>query len=296
MIVLAGAIAVAGLIVGGLLVPRTVARAAFESVPLVALGMTNSGRAASITIAFAPAALVAGVLTAVVAAGSTAFLPFGLARRADPSAGPRLDLTAVVLGVAAVVVAVVVTVGALRAREVSRRHVGRARRSGMVDRLARAGMPVSPLVGVDLAVGSGRSGPAAGNQFAAAAVAMASAAGIGALVLSASIAHLESTPAAYGWTWDFVVPDDGAEPFVDDSAVEMLAVVSTGVVSLDGRPVVVRGMESIKGPPPVLVVDGRPPGNGEIVLGRRTMDDLGLDIGDELLAEGTDDSRRCGGG
>ena len=51
-------------------------------------------------------------------------------------------------------------------------------------------------------------------------------------------------------------------------------------------------MESIKGPPPVLVVDGRPPGNGEIVLGRRTMDDLGLDIGDELLAEGTDDSRR----
>ena len=55
----------------------------------------------------------------------------------------------------------------------------------------------------------------------------------------------------------------------------MLAVVSTGVVSLDGRPVIVRGMESIKGPPPVLVVDGRPPGIGEVVLGRRTMDDLG---------------------
>ena len=32
-------------------------------------------------------------------------------------------------------------------------------------------------------------------------------------------------PAAYGWTWDFVVSDDGTEPFVDDSAVEMLAVV-----------------------------------------------------------------------
>ena len=87
MIVLAGAIAVAGLIVGGLLVSRTVARAAFESAPLVALGMTNTGRAAAITIAFAPAALVAGVLTAVVTACSTAFLPFGLARRADLSSG-----------------------------------------------------------------------------------------------------------------------------------------------------------------------------------------------------------------
>ena len=140
-------------------------------------------------------------------------------------------------------------------------------------------------------------GPAAGNQFAAAAVAMASAAGVGALVLSASIAHLESTPAAYGWTWDYVLPDDAARRrSLDDSEVEMLAVVSTGVVSLDGRPVIVRGMESIKGPPPVLVVDGRPPGIGEVVLGRRTMDDLDVEIGDELLAEGSEDSRAVAGG
>jgi putative ABC transport system permease protein len=88
------------------------------------------------------------------------------------------------------------------------------------------------------------------------------------------------------------VPDTAADALSGDDAVDMLAVVTTGAISLDGRPVVVRGMESIKGPPPVLIVDGRPPGNGEIVLGRRTMADLGVGIGDSVVAEGSDGSRQ----
>jgi hypothetical protein len=187
---------------------------------------------------------------------------------------------------------VVATVAVLSFREIHRKDRAHVRRSGAVARLARAGLPVGPLVGVDLAVGSGRTGSPAGNHFASAAVAMASAAGVGALVLSASIGHLESTPAAYGWTWDYIVPDAAAESLADDPAVDTLAVVTTGAISLDGRPVIVRGMDSIKGAPPVLVVDGRPPGKGEVVLGRRTMADLGVGIGDAVLAEGTADSQR----
>jgi ABC-type lipoprotein release transport system permease subunit len=288
MMVLAGIIALAGLIVGALLVTRTVARAAFESAPLVAIGMTNKERAMAITIALAPASVVAGALTAVVAALSTAFLPFGLARRADPSSGLRLDLGPVVIGAAATIALVVATVAVLAFREVRRRNIGGARRNGVVDRLARAGLPVGPLVGVDLAVGPGRAGSATGNHFAAAAVAMASAAGVGALVLGASTGHLETTPAAYGWTWDYVVHGDAGDSLADDPDVDMLALVTVGALSLDGRPVLVRGMDSIKGAPPVLIVDGRPPGNGEVVLGRRTMADLGVRIGDTIVAHGED--------
>jgi ABC-type lipoprotein release transport system permease subunit len=292
MMVLGGIIALAGLIVGALFVSRTVARAAFESAPLVAIGMTNTERALAITIALAPAAIIAGALTAAFAVLSTAFLPFGLARRADPRIGLRLDLVPVVLGGAATIVLVVATVAVLAFREIRRKNVDHVRRNGVVARLAAFGMPVGPLVGVDLAVGSGRIGSATGNHFAAAAVAMASAAGVGALVLGASTAHLETTPAAYGWTWDYVVPDAAADSLADDAAVDQLAVVVAGAISLDGRPVVVRGMESIKGAPPVLITDGRPPGNGEIVLGRRTMADLGVGIGDTVDAQGSEGSRR----
>jgi ABC-type lipoprotein release transport system permease subunit len=291
MMVLAAIIALAGVIVGALFVSRTVGRAAFESVPLVAIGMTSRERAMAITIALAPAAVVAGALTMAVAAVSTAFLPFGLARRADPSSGLRFDLWPVMLGAAATATVVVAAVAVLAFREIRRKDVGYVRRNGIVARLADAGLPVGPLVGVDLAVGGGRTGSPAGNHFAAAAVAMASAAGVGALVLSASTDHLESTPAAYGWTWDYVVPDTAADSLADDPAVDMLAVVTTGAISLDGRPILVRGMESIKGAPPVLISDGRPPGKGEVVLGQRTMADLGVGIGDNVVAEGNGDAR-----
>jgi ABC-type lipoprotein release transport system permease subunit len=41
----------------------------------------------------------------------------------------------------------------------------------------------------------------------------------------------------------------------------------------------------------VLVVDGREAGPGEVVLGKRTMDDLGVDIGDTIKARGTSSKR-----
>jgi len=182
---------------------------------------------------------------------------------------------------------VVLTTALLAFREVRRSDRGGVRRNAAVARLARGGLPVGPLIGVDLAVGSGTTGAPAGNHFACAAVALAAATGIGALVLGASVDNLERTPAAYGWTWDFVITDEAAAALADDPAVESLAVVRTGAITLGGRPMVVRGLTAIKGAPPVLVVDGRSPGPGEVVLGRRTMADLGVAIGDLVTARGT---------
>jgi len=136
-------------------------------------------------------------------------------------------------------------------------------------------------------MGSGRAGVPSGNHFATATMSLASAAGVAALVLGASIARLESTPAAYGWTWDYVVPAETATMLTDDPQVEALAVVDAGTISIDGRPVVVRGVDTIKGAPPLLILHGRTPEAGEIVLGRRTMSDLGVGVGDSVTAVGT---------
>ena len=58
-------------------------------------------------------------------------------------------------------------------------------------------------------------------------------------------------------------------------------------VTVGGQAILTRGVSSLKGELPVLVVDGRPPGPGEIVLGARTMANLGARIGDTVTAQGT---------
>jgi hypothetical protein len=292
MLALAAAIAIAGTVIGGLIVARTVSRAAEDTANLPAIGMTAAERARAITAALTPGAVAAGVVTFAVAVASSAFVPFGLAGRAEPDPGVRLDPLAHTVGPAAATVVVLGIIAAVAARAVRHPTSAHPRPSALVARLARIGLPVGPLVGVDLAAGSGRGGTRGANHFATAAVAMATVAAVGALVLTASVRHLESSPATYGWTWDFVVPDDAAEGLVDDADVESVGIVVTGPISLDGRPVVVRGISSLKGPPPVLVVNGRPPERGEIVLGRRTLVDLDVGLGDTVVAHGALRQRR----
>jgi len=287
LLVIAATVALAGLVIGALLVFRAVTRVSVDSSPLVAIGMTTRQRVMAITLALAPAALVAGAVALVVAAATTSVLPFGLARRADPDPGFQLHPWTLAGGAAATIVAAVAVVGLIASRVVRQRSSGRVRQSAAVANAARTGVPVAPLVGIDLAVGSGRAGVPSGNHFATATMSLASAAGVAALVLGASIARLESTPAAYGWTWDYVVPVETATMLTDDPQVEALAIVDAGTISIDGRPVVVRGVNTIKGAPPLLILHGRTPETGEIVLGRRTMSDLGVGIGDSVTAVGT---------
>jgi hypothetical protein len=114
---------------------------------------------------------------------------------------------------------------------------------------------------------------------------MATLAVVGALVMRASVGHLESTPATYGRTWTSSYSTT-RRSWSTTPQLNRLGVVKTGPIPLDGWPVNVRGVTSLKGPAPILVVDGRPPERGEIVLGRRTMVDLGVRIGDSFVARG----------
>jgi FtsX-like permease family len=292
MLVLAGAVAVAGMVIGSLIVVRTVARALEHTDQLPAMGMTSGELGRSVTLGIGPAALASGALTFAVAIASSAVVPFGLARRAEPDPGIRVDLLVYALGAVATTVLVAGIVAGTVAYVVRRHIPGRPRSSAVVAWLAGTGLPVAPLVGVDLAVGPSRTRIRGANHVATAAVAIATLAGVGALVLTASVRQLESTPAAYGWTWDFVVGDDDARKLVSDPDVESVGLVRTGPIALDGRSMIVRGVTSLKGASPVLVVDGRPPERGEVVLGKRTMDDLGVTIGDTVLARGANAERR----
>jgi ABC-type lipoprotein release transport system permease subunit len=242
--------------------------------------------------ALSPSVLGAAALAAIVAVASSAFMPFGLAGRAEPDPGMRVDPPVLVIGVAATLLLLGAAVVLAAARAV-RADAGAARasRPNLSTRLAHAGMPVPSRFGVHLALGPARAGGRGANRAAIAGVALATAAGVGALVVGASVDHLVSTPAAYGWTWDFTVLDDTARRLADDPEVASASVVTAGSITLDGRPMPVRGIEQVKGDVPVRVVDGRHPGPGEVVLGSRTMDSLDVRIGDTVVARGIEDEQ-----
>ena len=292
LLALAAAVVVGGLVAVALLVLRTVARVAEETALLRALGMTGTEQARATTTALGPAAVAAGVITVAVAVLSSAFMPFGLARRAEPHPGIHVDAPLVVAG-AATTAALLLGLIALAATRSARRIRSEARsgRQRLKPRLAPSNVPVGAVCGLDLAFGSGRTAGRGANRGAIAGMALASVAGVGALVLGSSVDHLFTTPAAFGWTWDYTIEAGAADTLVDDPAVASLGLVTATPVSFDGRPLMTRGITSLKGELPLQIVRGRAAEPGEVVLAARTMEDLGVDLGDTVMAAGALEER-----
>ena len=291
LVALAVAVAVGGLVVVVLLVARTVARVTEQTAILSALGMTDRERARTTTVTLAPSAVAAGLVTVAVAVATSMFMPFGLARRADPDPGLHLDGAVLGLGAAATVAVVVALIAMASTRSGRRSGTEHRVRPMATPRRVTRNLPVGAVCGLDLALGSGGAAGRGANRAAIGGVALAAVAGVGALVLGASVDHLFATPATFGWTWDYAVDAEAAELLVENPDVESLGLVTAAPITLNGRPVMTRGLTSLKGELPLLIVRGRPPEPGEIVLGARTMDDLGVGLGDTVVASGAQDER-----
>jgi ABC-type lipoprotein release transport system permease subunit len=285
-------VAIGGLVLTGLLLARTMTRAAEDLEALRPLGMTGGDRARAATIAAVPAALVAAVLAFAFAVASAAFMPFGLAARAEPDPGIFIDAAVVATGAGLTGLLVVTLAAATAARRMARASASSsAAPVGIVSRLSSRRLPVGALCGVDLALGTGRGGrrsaARSASRTAIAGVALATVAGVGALVLGTSVDRLVGTPELFGWTWDYTAESGAAELLADDPSVESVGLVQAGALTIDGRPVTTRGVASLKGELPLTLIEGRPAQAGEVVLGTRTMDDLGVGIGDTVVAGGS---------
>ena len=153
MLALAAAVGIAGAVLAGLLVARTVSTAAEDMVSLTPLGMTQRQRARAITAALAPTVVGAAMLAVAFAVASSAFLPFGLAHRADPDPGLRVDVGVLAVGIVAtavILLTIIVIAAGRAARRASPLHT--PGQPGVVARWARRGLPVGALCGVDFAV------------------------------------------------------------------------------------------------------------------------------------------------
>jgi hypothetical protein len=287
---LAGLLALLGLLVLAQLLARLTVTEAADYETLRALGMsaaqlTGAGLLRATLIGTAGA--VAGTAGAIAVSG---VFPVGLAAVAQLGPGPSADWPALGAGLLATVTATVSCAAwpswrTAADRRLSGIPVASARRA----RAAQAIRPVTAATGLRLALGqrAGRSAIAAsvlGVLGLSAAV-----------VFTASSGHLLATPRLYGVTWDAIVEGLGDEPVATleravaaDPQVARWAPTYVGVlVQVDGKQVGVITTSSGAGDAMAAVpVRGRPPrGPDEIVLGERTLAALGASVGGTVLVQ-----------
>ncbi len=242
------------------------------------------------TLAVALAGAAGGVLLATLL---SFFVPVGEARLADPT--PGFDFDALLLiGGAAVAVVAVLALGvwpAVRASQlVSRRDDDPVVRSSrVVAFLSASGAPPSALIGIRNALERGRGRTAVPVSSALVGAVLAVAVLCGTAVFGASLTHLTSTPAQYGQAFDasFSVNGTGSvaqnDRLLDDLERPGIATITAGVggdVSINGHVVDAVAGQSLRGPLPITIVDGRLPGaSDEVVLGAKTMRQVGARVG-----------------
>ena len=209
--IFAAVAALAGVVAVGIVLSREISLVSVDQATLHALGLTRVQRVAT----SGPRALLIAVGGALIAAFGAAaaspLFPIGVARRAEPNLGIRIDWGVLGLGVAAVAVVVltIAFVAALRTTQPAALHGAPPlrRRSQVAEVAARAGLAPTITNGLRMAVQS-ESGGAAVPVRSAFFGAVFGVLGVTAvLVFASSLNHLVTTPRLYGWTWDFKATD-----------------------------------------------------------------------------------------
>ena len=265
--------------------------------------MTRPQMAAGSALAVVPAIVIGGLVAVVGAAFASSFLPRGLARRAEPDPGIRVDAAVLAGGFAVTVLiglAAAWTVGwmfALPARQGARRSV----------RGAIGPLPPHVAFGVRMAINP------AGDRWRGAAwsgvigVALAVTGALAVWTVVASADHLRNTPELFGVSAELAVETDGDDPQVADAAVTA-ALADSGIeavasvlrpsdpdtyagrgpsgASASVEPQAVRHERGLIGP---TIQDGRLAASAdEVVLGRATAAALAAELGDRVTVRRID--------
>lgn len=292
-------VALAALVVVGQALTRLVVYDSAEARTLHAVGLrrpTLVAGALARALVLAAAGVAVGVGLAFAASDQ---FPVGIARRAEPHPGRTAHVAILGLGglvaVALLLVVVAVPVWRSATLRAPRNTVRRPSRS--VATLRRMGAGPTAVTGVGFALEPlpGRSAASAWGTIAGgiAVVTLLSSTA----VFAASLGRLVDSPRLYGWNWDLSIDVGGHDPALqafldDDPRVEASSNLTNNRLVLDGRPVPTVGVSTRPGALTPTVVRGRPiEDDDEVALGGRTLDQLGIDLGDQVTAVAPDGHR-----
>jgi hypothetical protein len=232
------------------------------------------------------------VLGVAAAAAASPLFPVGLARRAEPDPGLRLD--GLVLGAGgaialAVGLLVVCGLAGWRVRR-SGLSIPRLRVSGLGRLAARSGAPTPIVSGLTLTSGT----PGAPSRAAVGGVLLGVVGVLATAIFGTSVARLREAPDLYGWGWDAIIEgadlsdlgDRAIDPeqlLADDDLTSVGMVTTQLPVTLDGVPEFGTSTRDVKGHLAPVVVRGREPvGTNELAVGGDTADRIGALVGDRV--------------
>ncbi len=146
-----------------------------------------------------------------------------------------------------------------------------------------------PLIGTRLALdpGRGRRAVPVRSAILGAAVGVLGVAGVA--VVTSSLDALVDEPARWGWTWSSTPEMDDQDrvrdSIADDDRLAAAAFLDQAAVDLGDVEVTGNALEQLRGATELTLRRGAyPTGAGEVAVGRRTAEDLGLSIGDTVEA------------
>jgi hypothetical protein len=295
--VLAGLIALAGLLVLGQAAARQFSTDVDDHDALSALGLRGR-QFVLLGLARAFIIGVAGAAGAVaLAAALSPLTPVGEARlaTADPGA-VSVDPLVTLIGVPAVVAAVLLLSvwPAIRHARPARPDplppTGGLARS-VVRAVAAVGAPPSMLIGVRYALERGRGRPSVPVGSALLGTVLAVTALSATAVFGASLAWLIKTPALYGVPFDMNFSNEGTgsgavltgpllHSLQRDPAIDRITLAAVAEINVNGRHVRAVAVSAFRGPALISAVDGRlPRGDQDIMLGAATLRGLGAGAG-----------------
>jgi ABC-type lipoprotein release transport system permease subunit len=294
-------IALTGLLVIGQALARQTFLDSADNDALRALGTTHGQLFGTAMLRAAVIALIGAVIAVLLAVLASPLTPIGVARTAEPD--PGFDISWSILG--AGFLATVVVVLALAAWPAWRHARNRvdaaaARPSRVAAAVGDLGLSVPATAGVRMALEPGRGRTAVPVRTTIIGAGLAIATVVAAGLFAASLDHLVKTPRLFGWNWDtqLSISADNDTPEATEAAraeiVDLLdsspAVARWGTISLsdvtiDRSPIAAVGIDRQRGAALPTLVDGSlPAGEGEIALGRLTMRDLDVGVGDHVVA------------
>jgi ABC-type lipoprotein release transport system permease subunit len=294
LVLFAALAALAALVVIGQTLARELFLAAAGHDTLRALGMPRPRRFAAIMLPAGLVGAVGGVVGVGLAVLASPLTPIGLARHAEPAPGPVVNLAGIGTGLLAVValVATCAAVPAWRLSGIQQDEPGTAggagASSGLADTAARAGLPPSSVAGLRMALERGRGPTAVPVRTTLIGVTAGIVALSAALTFGVSSHRLLGTPRLYGWDFDAIAGGWG----LDDPAsrrpswlagnphVGAFSAVYFYSVLVDGAEMTAAGVDTAHGQVFPTIVEGHEPrGPDEIVLGTRTLRQLGRRLG-----------------
>ena len=265
---------------------------------LRALGMSRGQLVSAAVLRVLVTLALASVFALAGAAAVSSFAPVGVARIAEPSPGPAIDVPAYAAGVACIIL-----VGALSAAAASwslaraRDRESRQRPSMVVGAVARAFGGALVPAGVRLALEPGRGRRAVPVRATIAGIAVALGALVASLTFDASLRTLIDEPRQHGIGWDAAIAGDQRTDFPEDGRrlldlpeVRGVAIGSLGApLTFDGVPAETMAFDHVGGDVGLAVIEGRAPRDVgsddpiEILLGTRTLRSIGASVGDQVV-------------